>query len=74
MSDAPEELLQALVSLPFSLTCALHQKVRGHSRHTESTDAGETLARSIHAHSVITTAYSTSKCTMLFTNKVMQLS
>ena len=40
VSDASEELLQALVPLSLSLACALHQQVCGHSRHTQLTDIG----------------------------------
>lgn len=36
MSNAPQELLQALVSLPLSLAGALRQELDGHSRHSET--------------------------------------
>ena len=33
MSDTPQELLQALISLPLSLSSALYEKISSHSRH-----------------------------------------
>ena len=35
MSNPPQELLRALVSLPLSLPGALHEKITSHSRHLD---------------------------------------